>query len=125
MISHDTIFISCFSLTEKETIREKVDDKYIKVTNDIVTLMAHLYQMKNRMFVYPRLCSFFYHSNIKYNHEAKALTNTAQDGKRWRVGLVFYQTSLEKRVAVDSGFYPQASAPAPASRSEAVTLTQG
>ena len=36
---------------ERNNSRERDGDRYIKVINDIVSLMAHLYQMKNRLFI--------------------------------------------------------------------------
>lgn len=80
-LRHNFYFLFLFD-REGNDSREGDDDRYIKVTNDMVNLMAHLHQMKNRLLIYPRLCSFFfYHSNIKYNHELKALTNIAKNGK--------------------------------------------
>lgn len=59
MISYDTIvlFHMFFLNKERNSPGESDGDKYIKVINDIVNLMAHLYPMKNRLFIYPRLCS--------------------------------------------------------------------
>lgn len=36
---------------ERNNSRESDGDRYIKVINDIVSLIAHLYQMKNRLFI--------------------------------------------------------------------------
>ena len=52
--------------------RESDGDRYIKVINAIVSLMTHLYHMKNRLFIQDYALS--YHSNIKCNHGMKALT---------------------------------------------------
>lgn len=53
MISYDTIVLFPMFLLDRErnNSRERDGDRYIKVINDIVSLMAHLYQMKNRLFI--------------------------------------------------------------------------
>lgn len=53
MISYGTIALFPMILLDRErsNSRESDGDRYIKVINDIVSLMAHLYQMKNRLFI--------------------------------------------------------------------------
>lgn len=60
MISYHTIVLFHTFLIDKgrNKSRESDGDRYIKVINDTVWMMAHLYQMKNRLFIYPRLCYF-------------------------------------------------------------------
>lgn len=52
MISYGTVVLFPMILLDRERNNSGESDggRYINVINDIVSLMAHLYQMKNRLF---------------------------------------------------------------------------